>query len=54
MVDTPSNRVPRLNVPPPLLFVAGGCSMYLGAALAVVLFWSVPDFIDTDLGCQVG
>jgi threonine/homoserine efflux transporter RhtA len=28
----------RLNVPPPLLFVAGGCSMYLGAALAVVLF----------------
>jgi inner membrane transporter RhtA len=38
VVDTPSNRVPRLNVPPPLLFVAGGCSMYLGAALAVVLF----------------
>jgi inner membrane transporter RhtA len=37
-MDTLSNRVPRRNVPAPLLFVAGGCSMYLGAALAVVLF----------------
>ncbi|HEX5348677.1 MAG TPA: EamA family transporter [Pseudonocardiaceae bacterium] len=32
------NRVSGRNVPAPLLFVAGGCSMYLGAALAVVLF----------------
>lgn len=31
------NRMLR-DVPAPLLFVAGGCSMYLGAALAVVLF----------------
>jgi inner membrane transporter RhtA len=37
-MDTPSNRVPRRNVPAPLLFVVSGCSMYLGAALAVVLF----------------
>jgi inner membrane transporter RhtA len=28
----------RRGVPAPLLFVAGGCSMYLGAALAVGLF----------------
>jgi inner membrane transporter RhtA len=31
------NRAHR-SVPAPLLFVAGGCSMYLGAALAVGLF----------------
>lgn len=31
------NRMLR-DVPAPLLFVAGGCSMYLGAALAVLLF----------------
>lgn len=31
------DRVHR-SVPAPLLFVAGGCSMYLGAALAVGLF----------------
>ena len=31
------DRVHR-GVPAPLLFVAGGCSMYLGAALAVGLF----------------
>jgi inner membrane transporter RhtA len=37
-MHTPSNRVPRRNVPAPLLFVVSGCSMYLGAALAVGLF----------------
>jgi inner membrane transporter RhtA len=31
------DRVHR-GVPAPLVFVAGGCSMYLGAALAVGLF----------------
>ena len=34
--------------------IVAGASLAVGAALAVVLFWSVPDFIDTDLGCQVG
>jgi inner membrane transporter RhtA len=34
------NRVHR-GVPAPLLFMAGGCSMYVGAALAVGLFASL-------------
>lgn len=38
MVDTLPSRIRRRDVPVPLLFVIGGCSMYLGAALAVVLF----------------
>jgi inner membrane transporter RhtA len=37
-VDTVRSRVSRLGVPAPLLFVVGGGSMYLGAALAVTLF----------------
>jgi inner membrane transporter RhtA len=36
-MGTVLNRVHR-DVPAPLLFVASGCSMYVGAALAVVLF----------------
>jgi inner membrane transporter RhtA len=34
---TPLNRMHR-GVPAPLLFMAGGCSTYMGAALAVELF----------------
>lgn len=37
-MDTLPSRIRRRDVPVPLLFVIGGCSMYLGAALAVVLF----------------
>jgi len=37
-VDTLRSRMSRLGVPAPLLFVVGGGSMYLGAALAVSLF----------------
>jgi inner membrane transporter RhtA len=36
-MGTVLNRVHR-DVPAPLLFVASGCSMYVGAAVAVVLF----------------
>lgn len=35
---TLGNRLRAASVPAPLLFVIGGSSMYLGAALAVVLF----------------
>ncbi|MGH4008210.1 MAG: EamA family transporter [Pseudonocardiaceae bacterium] len=38
VVDALPNRVRRRAVPVPLLFVISGCSLYLGAALAVVLF----------------
>ena len=38
LVDTQRIHVRHLGVPAPLLFALGGGSMYLGAALAVVLF----------------
>lgn len=38
MVATLGNRLPARPVPAPLLFVLGGTSMYLGAAIAVLLF----------------
>jgi threonine/homoserine efflux transporter RhtA len=38
LVESVPNRVRQPHGPAPVLFVVGGCSMYLGAALAVVLF----------------
>ena len=40
-MDTRPSRIWRRDVPVPVLFVIGGCSQYLGAALAVVLFGQV-------------
>lgn len=37
-MNTLPSRIWRRDVPVPLLFVISGCSLYLGAALAVVLF----------------
>jgi inner membrane transporter RhtA len=38
MMATLGDWLPARPVPAPLLFVLGGSSMYLGAALAVLLF----------------
>ncbi len=38
LVASVLNRVRHRGAPAPVLFLIGGCSMYLGAALAVVLF----------------
>lgn len=38
MVDTLLSRIRHRDVPVPVLFAVAGCSQYLGAALAVVLF----------------
>lgn len=37
-MDTLPSRIWHRDVPVPLLFLVGGCSLYLGAGLAVVLF----------------
>jgi inner membrane transporter RhtA len=38
VVDTLPSRIWHRDLPVPLLFVVGGCSLYLGAALAMMLF----------------